>query len=402
MYHRKFFGLVFPALFFLIAVSAQSNSNGTIDSSRFNGTVNNIVTQRDGKIVACGNFITYNKIASRCIARLNADGSLDKSFVVGAGFNTEVNAILVQPDGKIIAGGQFNNYNGTANPCNKIVRLNSDGSIDKSFNIGTGFRNEVNALALQPDGKIIVGGVLANYNGIACGGLVRLNANGSLDQNFVYIKGISGYVYCISLMPNGKIIAGGYFGRYDKTPSFSLAKLNSDGTLDNSFVVNKGFGSGSVLAVVAFSNGKVMVGGNFNTYNNSLCHNLTRLNSDGGIDNSFAASGIPTKEYSDYGVYTLVALPDGKILIGGKFDYYNTTLQQSIARLNADGSIDNSFGSGTGFDNETRGGALVKTIALTANGNIIAAGSYKRYDAQPRKNITELDKNGKLLKTFTP
>ncbi|MEP6950792.1 MAG: delta-60 repeat domain-containing protein [Ginsengibacter sp.] len=185
MYTRQFLALTFFTLFYATGISAQVNSSTTIDSSRFNGPVNTIIVQPDGKIIIGGNFTTYNKLASRCIARLNADGSLDKSFITGTGFNYEVNVLALQPDGKVIAGGKFSNYNGAGNSCNRIVRLNSDGRIDKSFNISIGFQGNVMALALQQDGKVIVGGMLARFNGIQCGGLVRLNANGSLDQNFV-------------------------------------------------------------------------------------------------------------------------------------------------------------------------------------------------------------------------
>lgn len=118
------------------------------------------------------------------------------------------------------------------------------------------------------------------------------------------------------------------------------------------------------------------------------------------MDNSFTVPGKPTKEYSGYGIFTLVIQKDGKILAGGKFDYYNTKLQQSIVRLNTDGSIDNTFGGETGFDTEGRGGALVSAITLTIEGNIVAGGSYKRYDAELRSNIAEMDKNGKLLQNL--
>jgi uncharacterized delta-60 repeat protein len=390
-------------IFFVIIIhtntSAQNNRNA-IDSSRFNGPVNVIIVQRDGKMIIGGNFFTYNKQERRGIIRLNADGSIDNSFAVRSGFGGEVNALVLQPDGKLIAGGAFSKYDGAS--CNKIARLNSDGSLDNSFATGIGFRGNVMALALQADGKIIVGGMLGNFNGVACGGLVRLNANGSLDQNFVYVKGISGYVYCISLLGNGKIMAGGYFGHFDKTVAYGIVRLNSDGSLDNSFVTKKGFGTGSVYAILPLSNGKIILAGNFKTYDDSTCHFIARLNGDGSLDKSFPVSGLPTKEYSGYGIFSLAMQPDGKILVAGKFDYYNTTLRQCVLRLNSDGSLDNSFGAETGFDTQGHGAALVSTIALTSNGNILAGGYYKRYDSALRNNITELDKNGKLLKIFIP
>ncbi len=395
MYAYRLFTTIFFVVFIIISTSAQRNS--TIDSSRFNGPVNTIIVQRDGKMIIGGNFTAYNKQERRGIIRLNADGSVDNRFAVGGGFGGAVNALVLQTDGKVIAGGTFSNYDGAS--CNRIARLNSDGGLDNSFVTGIGFRGNVMALAVQPDGKVIAGGMLSNYNGIACGGLVRLNTNGSLDQNFVYLKGISGYVYCISLLANGKIMAGGYFGHFDKTPAYGIVRLNSDGSLDNSFVTKKGFGTGSISAMLPLSNGKIIVAGNFKSYNDTACHFITRLNGDGSLDKSFPVPGLPTKEYSGYGIFSLAMQPDGKIIAAGKFDYYNTALRQSILRLNNDGSLDNSFGGQTGFDNLGHGAALVSTIALTANGSILAGGNYKRYDSALRNNITELDKNGKLIKT---
>lgn len=396
MYNRQVFSTLYFTLFFITGALAQ-NSNSAIDSSRFNGPVNTIIVQHDGKIIIGGNFSSYNKQERRGIIRLNADGSVDKSFAIGGGFNNEVKALALQPDGKVIAGGAFSNYDGPGNSCNRIVRLNSDGSMDNSFAISIGFQGKVMALAVQNDGKVLVGGMLVKFNSIACDGLVRLNANGTLDQNFAYVKGISGYVYAISVLANGKIMAGGYFGHFDKILSSGIVRLNSDGSLDNSFVVNKGFYTGSVYAMAPQPNGKILVAGNFKSYKEVPCHFITRLNNDGSLDNSFPVSGEPIKEYSGYGIFTLVIQPDGKIIAAGKFDYYNTTLRQSVLRLNSDGSLDNSFGSETGFDTKGHGAALVSTIALAKEGTIIAAGSYLRYDNELRNNIAALDKNGKLI-----
>ncbi len=391
------FATMLVGLFSVQSASARNISRSALDSSRFDGPVKVIIFQRDGKLIVGGKFLNYNKIPSRCIVRLNPDGSLDQTFVVGSGFDKQVSTLVLQPDGKLIAAGEFSTYGGPANSSNRIIRLNSDGSIDKSFVINSGFQGEVFAIALQADGKVVVGGMLAKFNGISCGGLVRLNSNGSLDQSFVFINGISGYVYSLCLLPGGKIMAGGYFGHYNKTVAYGIVRLNNDGTHDNSFAVNKGFGTGSVWALAALPNGKIIAGGDFTSYQGTPCHNLVRLNSDGSFDITFKQAGKPTKEYSGYAVFTLSLQQDGKIIAAGKFDYYGSVLKQSIVKLNADGSIDDSFGGQTGFDTNGHGGATVSSVAITSEGNIVAAGYYKRYDSQIRNNITKLDKNGKLI-----
>src|SRR5690606_21892439 len=108
-------------------------------------------------------FNSFNGTARSRIARLNTDGSLDTTFNIGSGFNYRVYSIVTQTDGKIIVGGEFTSFNGT--PRNYIARLNTDGSLDTTFNVGTGFNLSVNSISPQTDGKIIVGGWFSSFNG---------------------------------------------------------------------------------------------------------------------------------------------------------------------------------------------------------------------------------------------
>src|SRR5205814_1510611 len=108
------------------------------------------------------------------IARINSDGSLDSSFDPGSGANNEVDGIAVQDDGKILIGGLFTTYNGTAR--NRIARINSDGSLDPSFDPGSGANNPVFSLALQPDSKVLVVGQFTSFNGTSVKRIARLNS----------------------------------------------------------------------------------------------------------------------------------------------------------------------------------------------------------------------------------
>src|SRR5690606_36054965 len=132
------------------------------------------------KILVVGTFTSYNGTQINRLALLNPDGSLDESFQIGTGASDVVNGIVLQSDGKIIIGGNFNNYNG--NNRNKIVRLNNDGSIDSDFSIGYGFNGEVLSLNLQPDGKVLVTGYFSGYNNAVRYRIARLNASGTLDS----------------------------------------------------------------------------------------------------------------------------------------------------------------------------------------------------------------------------
>jgi len=157
----------------------------------FNAIVNKIALQSDGKIIAAGNFTNYNGTSINRIVRLNTDGSIDGTFSVGTGFNLAVNTLDIQSDGKIIVVGNFTNYNGTN--INRIVRLNTDGSIDGTFSVGTGFNFQPFALKIQSDGKVLVGvSATFTYNGSSSyNGLIRLDSNGSIDSTFTIGSGIN-------------------------------------------------------------------------------------------------------------------------------------------------------------------------------------------------------------------
>ncbi len=150
-----------------------------------------------------------------------------------AGANGAVYTTILQPDGKILIGGQFTTYNGIT--ANRIARLNTDGTLDTTFTVGTGADSSVNTITLQPDGKILIGGAFTTYNGTTVNHVARLNADGTLDTTFVTGTGTNGSVFTIALQPDGKILIGGWFTTYNGTTANYIARLNTDGTLDTTF-----------------------------------------------------------------------------------------------------------------------------------------------------------------------
>ncbi|MCU0390757.1 MAG: T9SS type A sorting domain-containing protein, partial [Thermoflexibacter sp.] len=176
-----------------------------------NATVNEVVLQADGKIIIAGDFTSYNGTNARKITRANPNGSIDNTFNIGSGFGEtdEVRVVTLQSDGKLLVGGNLSNYNGTA--INHIVRLNPNGSIDNTFNIGTGFNNPIRDIKLQADGKILVGGDFTSYNNSPINRLVRLNVDGTRDATFSIGTGFSHEVYTIAIQPDGKAVVGGLF-----------------------------------------------------------------------------------------------------------------------------------------------------------------------------------------------
>src|ERR1700741_1330329 len=218
---NNFFKHLSLILFTLFTILANAQ-DGQLDPSfvigtGFNGTVKSVIEQPDGKIVVAGNFSNYDGTTVGKIARLNNDGTLDNTFsVTGTGINQEVWTLALQQDGKIIAGGDFTAT--TPNVGAYIVRLNSNGSVDPTFNTGTGFNSTVFSLALQPDGKVIVGGYFTLFNGTSKKFINRLNSDGTQDPSFTIGTGFNTYVYKVALQPDGKILTVGAFTTYNGTP----------------------------------------------------------------------------------------------------------------------------------------------------------------------------------------
>jgi len=244
---------------------------GTLDTA-FDpglGADNDVFTtaiQPDGKIIIGGQFTAYNGTTRNRVARLNADGTLDTAFDPGSGANGIVQTSALQPDGKIIIGGEFTSYNGT--PRNRVARLNADGSLDTAFDPGSGANNTVLTSALQSDGKIIIGGAFTSFNGTAHRRITRLNADGSLDTSFDPGSGVNQpgffpkFVATTAIQSDGKIIIGGRFTTYDGTNRISIARLNSDGSLDTSFNPAGGL-NGTVFTTAIQPDGKIIIGGTF-------------------------------------------------------------------------------------------------------------------------------------------
>src|SRR5947209_7696786 len=287
------------------------------------------------------------------VVRVNAaGGDLETTFNPGTGADNGLQTMVLQPDGKIIIGGYFTSYNGTSR--NYIARVNSNGSLDTSFDPGTGAGCAVYASVLQSDGKVIIGGCFTDYNGTTRNRIARLNADGSLDTTFDPGTGADGTtVFTIALQSDGKVIIGGNFNNYNGTARKGVARLNSDGSLDTTF--DPGTGADSfVLATALQPDGKIIIGGFFTSYNGTSRNYIARVNSNGSLDTSFdPGTG------AGCAVYASVLQSDGKVIIGGCFTDYNGTTRNRIARLNADGSLDTTFNRGTGAAATT-----VFTIAL--------------------------------------
>ncbi len=362
---------------------ARLYPDGTLDTG-FNvgsgavGLVYSTKPQWDGKTLIGGSFISYNGLSRNHIARLNEDGTLDTSFNPGTGTDQLIYSVATQADGKILIGGLFNSFNGTARKC--IARLNMDGSLDPSFDPGTGANFWINCITVQTDGKILIGGEFTSYNGIARIGITRINVDGSMDTSFDQGTGTSSWVESISLQSDGKIVIGGAFSSYNGSSRNNIARLNPDGSLDTAFNPGSGLNPYPIHATLIQPDGKLLIGGSFSSYDGTSRNNIARLHADGSLDTSFDPGTGANNP-----VYSISIQVDGKILIGGSFWSYNGTTCNRIARLNMDGTLDPDFTTGIGSNN------LIFSTSLQADGKILIGGAFTSYDGTGRNRIARLN-----------
>ncbi|MBK8947532.1 MAG: delta-60 repeat domain-containing protein [Flavobacteriales bacterium] len=372
---------------------ARLNVDGSLDTTfdpgtGSSGTVYCLAMQPDGKVLIGGYFSSYNGTLRNNIARINNDGSLDTTFDPGSGPNEVVRSITVQPDGKILIGGVFTSYDGT--PTNYITRVNADGSLDTSFNIGTGADILITSIVLQPDGKILVGGWFNSFNGSPIDFFARLNADGTLDAGFDPGTGPSSTIWSIAVQADGRIVIVGDYANYNGVGRNRIARVNADGSLDTSF--DPGAGANNDVETVALqADGKVLIGGWFTDYNGVGPDRLARLEADGDMDASFNPGAGPNAT-----VWSIVVQPDGKSLVGDDFSYDNLTGHNHVSRRNIDGSIDLSFNPGTGTNGS------VYSFAVQPDGKILIAGDFTSFNGVARIRVARLHADGIAGCLFRP
>jgi uncharacterized delta-60 repeat protein len=368
--------------FNILRILVDNLTTGYTFGNGFNVIVQAIAIQSDNKILVGGNFTTYDGVTSNYIIRLNSDGTIDDTFSIGTGFNGNVISIAVQSDNKILVGGTFTTYSGTTS--NYIVRLNSDGTIDDTFSIGTGFNDLVTSIIVQSDNKILVGGNFTTYSGETSSRIIRLNSDGSVDNSFSVGTGFNNLTISIAVQSDNKILVGGLFTTYSGVTSNYIVRLNSDGSIDDAFSIGTGFDN-NVNDIKIQSDNKILVGGNFTTYSGVTSNRIIRLNSDGTIDNTFSIG-------TGFGSYVnhIAIQSDNKILVGGNFTTYSGVTSNGVIRLNSDGSIDNTFSIGTGFNN------TVFDIAVQSDNKIVVGGKFTTYSGESLNRIVRLESDGSI------
>ncbi|MFD2718623.1 T9SS type A sorting domain-containing protein [Hymenobacter monticola] len=369
--------------------AAFSQNAGTVSGA------SQVLGLPNGQYLLVGGGTIFAGVTSRTgMLRLNANGSPDASFSVGTGSGGGYSqAFAVQSDGKILVAGSFTQYNGT--PAAGVVRLNSNGSVDPTFNVGTGLALGSalpSALAVQPDGKILLGGEFATFNGQPAAGLVRLNANGSVDASFASALLATSWVEGVVLQPDGKLLLNGYLDLPGGTiQSAGLVRLLPDGTLDVNFVTSL-FEGGDIStntsdpAVLLQPDGKIVVGGSFT---GAVGNHVARLNTNGTVDVTFQVGAGPNITPSTLGLQA-----NGTVLVGGGFGAFND-VEQPLVRLSATGALDPTFAP------RLQNTGSASALALQSDGKVLLGGDFTELNGQPVHRLVRLLPSGALDAGFS-
>jgi uncharacterized delta-60 repeat protein len=359
------------------ARDATFNSRG----SGANGAVHAVTVQPDGNIIIAGQFTSYNgKETTHNVMRLNPFGARDETYNrKGTGADNVIDAMAMQPDGKVIIGGAFTSYNGDASYF--VTRLTNEGTRDTGFNPpNLGFY--VRTVAVQPDGKIIISGSY-RYE------LARLNADGTQDSTFkpegsgVWDVPFN-LVNAVVVQPNRKIVLGGIFYSVDFPGGLGIMRLNADGTRDTTIDDIQG----QVYAMTMQPDGTIIAGGDLYTCKGGpigCTQGVIRLNPDARLDTTFNPGG--TETYCPGLPKAVAVQPDGKIIINLYYD-------GRVMRLNPDGTLDATFNLGSGLD------GAVCAIAVQPDGKIIVGGGFNSYNDDPAANDDVIRLDGDLFVTW--
>ncbi|OIR06297.1 Two component regulator propeller [mine drainage metagenome] len=396
---------------------ARIKADGTLDTSfnpAPNGEVFAVVRQpSDGKLVIGGSFTGLSPNGATTstirnyIARINTDGTLDTSYDPNA--QSTVSALAIQSDGKVIVGGSFISFapheSGTTTRY-YIGRINTDGTIDTAFNPDA--NSSVTALAIQSDGKILIGGTFTTLtpNGATAATtrtrFARLNTDGTVDTTMPDLA-VDAQIEAIVPQSDGSIYLGGMFSTVNNTRRNYIAKISSTGTVDTAFNPNP---DQDVAAITVLSNGQlviaggfttirpygsILIGGNFSQVSGDPANNLAFLNQQGDLLSSYNVG-------TDGEVKAILRLQDGTFLVGGAFTQVNGTAQPAFARLQASGALDTTFTPAVANGTNK---ATVDTIALQPDGKILIGGSFMSVNGSPRSNLARLNADGTIDSGFT-
>ena len=325
-----------------------------------------LALQTDGRLLVGGAFTNFANSNLNFLARLDTNGVVDSSFTPGTGPNAVVSGLGISADGKIAVGGAFTNFNGQ--PFNRVVRLTTNGLPDPAFTQPLAFDSAINGLAAQADGKILVGGAFK----LPASGVARLRVNGTVDLQFDPSTGADGVVNAVALQADGKVLLGGGFTNVAGFYRPRVARLGTNGILDVTLLAVT-ITNGNVFAVAPAPGGKIVIGGSFRYVNGVARSGVARLHGDGSLDLSFDPGVGVTGT-----VYTVSVLTNGSVFIGGDFTSVGGVPSGRYALLHENGAVDTRFNSTVGADNTVFASVVTPGQVVIIGGDFTTVGGQPR------------------------
>jgi uncharacterized delta-60 repeat protein len=348
--------------------------------------VSALTVRPDGKVLCGGQFTSVNGLERSGIVQLNADGTVDLGFQAArlpVGPEPEAGEVyggvwsmVAQPDGRLLVGGEFPSVNGVPRP--NLVRFNPDGTLDPSFQ-PVAPNGRVVGIVLQPDGKIVISGGFTELGGQWRPLVARLCPDGSLDSTFSYA--VAGFVmpFALALQPDQKIL----LAYWDASFLSLCVRLHPNGTRDIGFRTPTLPKWSGVRSLVGLPNGQVLIGGDFKTFNGRPHRLLARLQADGTLDETF------NPPFGTNGIVTdLVPLPDGRLLVAGMLSLTNAPARRNLLRLNPNGSLDSGLDLGQGPND------FVFDMAASADGWLYLAGAFTAINGLPAHYLARVRLDG--------
>lgn len=367
---------------------ARLTLNGALDLSMpmdmgvaSEGVAKVIVSQSDGKILVGGDFTSVNGLERPRLARVNPDGSVDSSFNAGTNVERPITSIVPLSSGQIMVGGNGNVYGSRP-----VARLNADGSVDPGFRTtygGSTYNDIISAMAIQADGKVVLNGSSKR--------VARLNTNGTDDVTFNIGTGVSrGYVSGIAVQPDGKILVAGSFTNFNGRTANGLVRLWPAGTNDEPFIVNYGVGTTQgvssviVRTVGAAGTLSILLGGPFTNLSGLACGHVARLSEDGIPDPAFAANTVPVPSFRFDALAAMADSTSDTIYIAGALTNASGTPQEYFGFLDAKGALRTGFYTSLGDD-----GRLFALGPFSEN-KVLAGGLFRTVDGNRWLSLVSL------------
>lgn len=304
--------------------------------------------------------------------------ALDPWFDAGAGAGDDIFALALLPDSRIVVGGQFTGFGGVPG-LNYLTVLQPDGAVDASFS-NAAISRPVYAVSPAPDGSLYVGGDFNLVGGQLRQYFAKLKPGGGLDTNFPAVS-VNNGLRAILVQPDGKILIAGRFTQVGGQTRNRIARLNGDGSLDTGFTGNGA--DGNIRALALQPDGKILVAGQFTVLDGYYRNNIGRLNTNGTMDPTFNP-GLG----ADRQVRSVAVQADAKVLLSGDFEQFDGYVHSCVARLQSNGQRDG------GFDAGPSPGDQIRVVAPAPGGKVWIGGSFSFAGGADRSYLALLGPDG--------